>query len=263
MSKGKIKIQGVPFVKEVEVHPKGGTVGFQGTSYPIQEMAVDAPVSGRVYGTLLNYKGALAELGEAMHQPPYHQPPIAPVLYIKPQNTLIGHGQPIPMPEDASELEVGAALGVVIGRRATRVSEEEALHFVTGYTVVNDVSIPQDSFHRPPVMQKDRDGFCPLGPWVIQRYAVANPDALEVRVFINGELRQQNSTQNLIRPVARLIADVTEFMTLDEGDVLLAGVPEGAPLAKVGDRIQIEIDHVGSLENTIVEGRRVAAGGGT
>lgn len=213
---------------------------------------MDVPISGTVYDTLLNYKGTLAEFGEAVHEPPYREPPKAPVLYIKPQNTFTGFGQLIPLPDDVSELEVGASLGVVIGRRSTRVNESDAWDHVAGYTVVNDVSIPHDSLHRPAIREKARDGFCPIGPWVIDRPAVTNPDGLGVRVFVNGQLRQENTTENLIRSVAHLIADVTEFMTLNRGDVLLVGVPEGAPRVEAGDRLRIEIDQVGRLENTVV-----------
>ncbi|MFK2827286.1 fumarylacetoacetate hydrolase family protein, partial [Bacillus sp. B190/17] len=174
---------------------------------------------------------------------------------------ISSHGQPIPLPEGVSELEIGAALGVVIGRTATRVSEKEALDYVAGYTIVNDVSLPHASVYRPAIKQKARDGFCPIGPWIVKSEAVANPDSLTTRVWINGELRQENTTANLIRSVAKLLADVTDFMTLNAGDTLLAGVPEQAPLAKAGDTVRIEIDGVGVLENKVVPENETAGGG--
>jgi 5-oxopent-3-ene-1,2,5-tricarboxylate decarboxylase/2-hydroxyhepta-2,4-diene-1,7-dioate isomerase len=213
-------------------------------------------VSGTVYGVLLNYRGALAALGDTVNEPPYKAPPKAPVLYIKPANTWIGDGAPIPVPGDAEALQMGAALGVVIGRTACRVPAESALDYVAGYTVVNDVSVAHESFYRPSIRFKCRDGFCPIGTAVVDRARVSNPDALRVRVFVEGVLRQENTTANLIRPTARLIADVTEFMTLAEGDMLLTGVPENAPLARAGQRVAIEIEGVGRLENPLVaEGR--------
>lgn len=215
-----------------------------------------APPRGTVYGTLLNYRGALAALGEAVHKPPYKAPPKAPVLYIKPANTWIGDGAPIPVPSDAEALQMGAALGVVIGRTACRVPVDAALDYVAGYTVVNDVSVPHDSFYRPSIRLKCRDGFCPISATLVESERVPNPDALAVRVFVDGVLRQQNTTANLIRSTARLIADITEFMTLSAGDVLLTGVPENAPLARAGQRVAIEIEGVGRLENPLVaEGR--------
>ncbi|UZJ80994.1 fumarylacetoacetate hydrolase family protein [Fictibacillus sp. KU28468] len=219
------------------------------------------PVPGTVYGTLLNYKGAMAALGDAVNEAPYTEAPKGPILYIKPVNTINGHGSAIPLPEDVEELEIGAALGVVIGSTATRVSMDEALDYVAGYTVVNDVSVPHESVYRPAIKQKARDGFCPVGPWVIERDAVANPDSLSVKVWINGELKQENTTANLVRSVSRLIADVTEFMTLNAGDVLMVGVPEKAPLAKARDAVRIEIEGVGSLENTIVPEHETVFGG--
>lgn len=212
-------------------------------------------VAGTVYGVLLNYRGALAALGDAVNQPPYKAPPKAPILYIKPANTWIGDGAPIPVPRDVAALQIGAALGVVIGRTACRVRAAEALDHVAGYTIVNDLSVPHDSYYRPSIRFKCRDGFCPIGPRVVER--VTDPDALAVRVFVDGALRQQNTTAHLIRPTAQLIADVTEFMTLSAGDVLLTGVPENAPLARAGERVAIEIEGVGRLENPLV-----AEGGG-
>ncbi|MBM7646122.1 5-oxopent-3-ene-1,2,5-tricarboxylate decarboxylase/2-hydroxyhepta-2,4-diene-1,7-dioate isomerase [Scopulibacillus daqui] len=236
---------------EFYVNPADGTAILDHNHHSLKDLPWDIPVSGTIYGTALNYKGALAALGESVNEPPYQAPPKAPILYIKPANTIISCGMPIPLPEDITEVEIGAALGIVIGRTAVRVDEEQAESYIAGYTVVNDVSIPHESVYRPAVMQKCRDGFCPVGPWVIDRKAVTNPDDLNVRVFINGELKQSNNTNNLIRPVSRLISDVTEFMTLNAGDVLLVGVPENAPLAKKGDIVRIEIDEVGVLENHI------------
>jgi 5-oxopent-3-ene-1,2,5-tricarboxylate decarboxylase/2-hydroxyhepta-2,4-diene-1,7-dioate isomerase len=194
----------------------------------------------------------LAALGDAVHRPPYKAPPRAPVLYIKPANTWISDGAPIPVPGDVEALQMGAALGVVIGRTACRVSAESALDYVAGYTVVNDVSVPHESFYRPSIRFKCRDGFCPIGATFVERARVPNPDALAVRVFVDGVLRQQNTTANLIRSTPRLIAEITEFMTLSAGDVLLTGVPENAPLARAGQRVAIEIEGVGRLENPLI-----------
>ncbi len=223
---------------------------------PGDAVAADAafePAATRtVYGALLNHRDALAALGGAVHRSPYKAPPQAPVLYIKPANTWIGHGAPIPVPADAPELEMGAALAVVVGRTACRVSEAEALDHVAGYTIANDVSVPHAEFYRPSVRLKCRDGFLPIGPWVTARRRVADPDALTLRVWVDGELRLVATTAELIRPVARLLADVTEFMTLVPGDVLLTGVPAGAPRARAGQRVAIEIDGLGRLENPLV-----------
>lgn len=210
------------------------------------------PVTGVVYGTLLNFRGALAALGDSVHTPPYQAPPSAPILYIKPANTLAAHGSAVELAPGESAVEIGAALGIVIGRRATRIDAARADDYIAGYTVVSDVSVPHASYYRPAVRHKCRDGYCPIGPWVTPREAAGDPGALDIVVRINGEARQRNHTANLIRPVAQLLADVTAFMSLEAGDVLLAGVPEGAPLAGAGDSVEIEIARVGCLRHTVV-----------
>ncbi|MGV3489312.1 MAG: fumarylacetoacetate hydrolase family protein [Tuberibacillus sp.] len=257
MVTGKIRLRGFAQDYETVIDRDAGTVRFNGERYGIDKLPFDVPISGTVYGTLLNFKGALAALEEAVYEAPYKKPPEAPILYIKPVNTHIGHGMAIPLPFDVQELHMGGALGVVIGRTATRVNREDALDYIAGYTIVNDVSVPHQSFYRPAIREKARDGFCPIGPWMIDRGAVENPNALGIRVFVNGELCQENTTANQIRSVEQLLADVTDFMTLNPGDVLMTGVPEDAPLARAGDRVRIEIDGVGALENSIVPEKNV------
>jgi 5-oxopent-3-ene-1,2,5-tricarboxylate decarboxylase/2-hydroxyhepta-2,4-diene-1,7-dioate isomerase len=261
MGRAIVKQQGNQQVEEFEVNPATGIVKRVGKENRIDTLPLDAPVSGTIYGALLNYKGTLAALGGEVNEAPYKEAPKAPILYLKPVNTIIGYGMPIPLPSDVPEVEVGAALGVVMGRNASRVKEDEAMDYVEGYTVVNDISVPHKSVYRPAISQKSRDGFCPVGPWIIERDAVANPDALGIRVYVNGELRQENTTENLIRSVSRLIADITDFMTLSAGDMLLVGVPENAPIVHAGDRIRIEIDEVGILENTVLHDDELVIGG--
>ena len=206
---------------------------------------------GTVYGTLLNHADALAALGAAVHAAPYKAPPNAPVLYIKPRNTWIADGDAIVVPADVDALEIGATLGLVIGRAACRVREDEALAFVAGYVIVNDVSVPHASYYRPSLRFKARDTFCPIGPCV-PRDAVGAPDALGIAVAIDGAIVHRASTAGLIRPVARLLADVSAFITLAPGDVLSVGVAAGAPRARAGQRVRIAIDGLGWLDNPLV-----------
>lgn len=208
-------------------------------------------LSGTVLGTLLNHRDALAALGEAVHAPPYKAPPKAPVLYVKPRNTLAADGDVIAIPDGVDEVEIGAALGIVVGRTACRIGETDAPAHIAGYTIVNDVSVPHESFYRPSLRFKARDGFCPLGPTVVARSAIANPDALAVRVRLDGVLAHWTSTRGMLRPVARLLADVSEFMTLSPGDVLMLGVAAGAPRARRGQEVVVEIDGVGRLTNRL------------
>lgn len=236
------------------------TIAIQEIEYSLGQLPVDIPTIKTMYGTLLNYKGAYDALEPKMNDAPYQNPPKAPILYIKPKNTFISNNQAIPLPENVSELEVGAALGVVIGRTATNLNEKNALDYISGYTVVNDVSIPHESVHRPAVKEKARDGFCPIGPWVVNKDDVKNPNDLTITVSVNGEKKQENSTRNLVRSIEKLLTDVTDFMTLHKGDVLLVGVPEGAPLVQADDLVHIEIEQVGALENRVINEKDVIGG---
>jgi 5-oxopent-3-ene-1,2,5-tricarboxylate decarboxylase/2-hydroxyhepta-2,4-diene-1,7-dioate isomerase len=209
-------------------------------------------LSGVVYGTLLNHEPALLALGDAVHAAPYKAAPRAPVLYLKPRNTLARHGDRIAVPADAPELEIGAALSIVMGQTACRVSPEQAWQYVAGYTIVNDISVPHDVFYRPSIRLKARDGFCPVGPVVVPRATIADPDDLAVQVFVDGELKQQTTTGQRRRNVARLLADVTEFMTLMPGDMLMLGVSAGAPRVRAGQQSRIVIEGVGELVNHFV-----------
>jgi 5-oxopent-3-ene-1,2,5-tricarboxylate decarboxylase / 2-hydroxyhepta-2,4-diene-1,7-dioate isomerase len=209
------------------------------------------PSGGTVYGTLLNHREALAALGDQVNVAPYKAPPKAPILYIKPRNTWAKSGDTVVVPSDTHELQMGATLGLVIGRTACKVSVVDAMDHVAGFVVVNDISVPHDSFYRPSMRFKCRDGSCPMGAYV-PRDAVANPDALAVTVAIDGVLVQHTDTGGRVRSVAQLLADVTEFMTLNPGDILSIGVAAHVPLARAGQRVTITIEGVGQLENILV-----------
>lgn len=235
----------------VGIDPALGLAHLPGGPVSLDDLRPAPAVSGALYGALLNHRDAYAAIEPQMGAAPYQAPPKAPVLYLKPANTRIGHGAPVSVPAALDAVQVGPALGLVIGRTATRVSEAEALDHLCGYVIINDVSEPHASVYRPAIRQRCRDGFCPVGPWVVDKAAVADPDALELRVRINGRLSAVANTRDLVRPAARLLADVTEFMTLSPGDVLHVGVPGNAPLARVGDVVRIEIDGLGWLENLL------------
>ena len=208
-----------------------------------------------VVGALLEFQGAWQALEPVMAQPPHHRPPVHPVLYLKPANTWARAGEPVRLPPDVEEVEVGATLGISFARAASRVSAAQALDFVSGYCVVNDVTVPhldapKPALLRPPMRQKCRDGFCPIGPWV-SASELPDPSGLEIRSYVNGELRQRSHTADLRRSVPQLIADVSEFMTLAPGDLLLIGVDAQPARARVGDTMAVEIDGIGRLENPL------------
>lgn len=210
------------------------------------------PSSGAtVYGTLLNHREALAALGDQVNAAPYKAPPKAPILYIKPRNTWATSGDVVVVPSDAPALQMGATLGVVMGRAACKLSLADAMDHVAGYVVMNDISVPHDSFYRPSLRFKCRDGSCPMGAFAA-RNAVDNPDALAVTVAIDGVVAQQTETGGRLRSVAQLLVDVTEFMTLNPGDILSIGVSAHAPLAHAGQRVTLTIAGVGQIGNTLV-----------
>jgi 5-oxopent-3-ene-1,2,5-tricarboxylate decarboxylase/2-hydroxyhepta-2,4-diene-1,7-dioate isomerase len=210
------------------------------------------PPIGTAYGTLLNHRDALAALGDAVHQPPYKAPPQAPVLYIKPRHCLAGHGAAVEVPAEAPALEVGAQLGIVIGREACRVVEAEALGHVAGYTICSDLSVPHPSYYRPSLRYKARDGFLPLGPWIVAARHVPQPDALEVVVQVDGQEAQRYRTSGMRRSVAALIAEVSAFMTLAPGDLLMLGAGPAAPRARAGQTVRITIEPIGTLQHRLV-----------
>jgi 5-oxopent-3-ene-1,2,5-tricarboxylate decarboxylase/2-hydroxyhepta-2,4-diene-1,7-dioate isomerase len=222
---------------------------------PLASLVFDVPpfrLSGAVYGVLMNHRAALAALGEAVHRPPYKAPPKGVVLYIKPRNTLLGPGDTVRVDDAAGQLEVGAALGVVIGRTACAVGEDDAIACIAGYVIVADFSVPHDSYFRPAIRYKARDASCAIGPRVVARASIANPDALGVRVYVDGRLVHEAGTGDTFRSVARLVADVSEFMTLAPGDVLMAGVAHGAPRVGAGAHVAIEIDGLDRLETRVL-----------
>lgn len=242
-----------------EVDPIAGSVRSGGRALAMSELPWDVPTRGTVYGVLMNYRGAFDEGGAggigAAGGASAPTSPRAPLLYVKPANTWIAYGEAIPIPEELGIIEVGAALGIVMAGTACRVAVVDALNFVAGYTIVNDLGEPHLRHRLPATRQRCRDGFCAIGPWVVPRQALGSPDNLRLRVLVNGELKAEISTADMMRSVARLIADVSEFVSLRAGDILHSGVPEQAPGVAAGDRVRIEIEGIGALENPVVSER--------
>jgi 5-oxopent-3-ene-1,2,5-tricarboxylate decarboxylase/2-hydroxyhepta-2,4-diene-1,7-dioate isomerase len=198
-------------------------------------------LTGTVYGTLVNHPDTLAALGDAVHQVPYKAPPKAPVLYVKPRNTFIADGAAALLPPGVAALEAGVALAIVVGRTACRLSLAEALAAVAGYAAALDFCVPHSSFYRPSVRLRAIDRSFALGP-VVDAREVPDPDALSTTLEIDGRTVQTGSTAGMLRSVARLLVDVTEFMTLQPGDVLLHGLQPGAPLLRAGQTVAVEIE---------------------
>lgn len=218
-------------------------------------MTSSLPYPATVYAAALNDQAMLDRMGESLSMPPYQKPPQAPILYIKTRNTFASQGAEVPVPSDPGLVRIDATIGAVIGKTAARVDAADALSCVGGYLIASDVTLPHDSYYRPAVRQRCRDRFCPMSVMVARHAASSSgfdPDQAEIVIRINGERVHSRSLGRLVRRLPELIADVTEFMTLSPGDVLLVGAPDGAPTARAGDRIRIEVPGLGSLEHSLV-----------
>jgi 5-oxopent-3-ene-1,2,5-tricarboxylate decarboxylase/2-hydroxyhepta-2,4-diene-1,7-dioate isomerase len=197
---------------------------------------------GTVYGTLMNFRGELDALGPKVNEAPYQAPPRAPVLYVKPSNTWTENGRAIALPAHVPEVELGATVALVM----------KSPREIAGYVLMLDVSIPHESFFRPPVKFKCLDGFLGIGDRVRARNEAGDPAVFKLEVRVNGELKQTVRFSQLLRPAEKLLADVSEFMTLGEGDMLMLGCDAGRPRARVGDRVEIFMPALGTLSHDFV-----------
>jgi 2-keto-4-pentenoate hydratase/2-oxohepta-3-ene-1,7-dioic acid hydratase in catechol pathway len=211
---------------------------------PLASMSLLAPVRpGTIVCVGLNYAAHVTE------NDPTRQVPEEPVLFMKPPSAVIGPGAAIEIAHPGNRTDHEAELAVVIGRTARDVAESVALDHVAGYCAGNDVS---DRFLQRKdgqwVRAKGFDTYCPLGPWIETELDIS---AAKVESRLNGEVRQSQTTASMIFPVPYLIAFISRVMTLDPGDVIMTGTPEGVGPMKPGDTIEIEIGGVGVLSNPV------------
>ncbi|OGO29627.1 MAG: 2-hydroxyhepta-2,4-diene-1,7-dioate isomerase [Chloroflexi bacterium RBG_16_54_18] len=176
--------------------------------------------------------------------------PEIPLLFLKPPSSVIAPGKPIVLPPQSQQVEHEAELVVVISRRGRWIAPEQALNFVLGYTIGNDVTA-RDLQKRDGqwTRAKGFDTFCPLGPWIETEFDPA--DSL-ITCNVNDELRQMASTRDMVFSVRQLVAFTSSVMTLEEGDILMTGTPSGVSPLTAGDRVVITIEGIGSLENPVV-----------
>lgn len=212
------------------------------------------PVAGirNIIGIGLNYADHARETkGE---------PPPEPILFMKHTGSLSGPFDPIPLPVGAQRLDWEAELAVVIGLAAHRVAEEQAERHVAGYMAVNDVSERDHQFKRQGqwVKGKSAPGFCPLGPFLVSRDEIADPQRLAIRLSVDGEVMQDSSTDQMIFPVRFLVSYVSQFMRLMPGDVILTGTPAGVGFGrkrylKAGETVEVAVEGLGTQRQTVVE----------
>jgi len=185
-----------------------------------------------------------------------HKVPDKPFYFAKTDNCVIGYGEPIMLPEGVGRVDHEGELGVMISRKATRVKAEDSGRYILGYTIVNDVTAR--AFQRelisgglPWYAAKSMDGFGPLGPAIVLRGEAEPLDGKRIRVWVNGELRQNGVLDDMIFKVPQLIEEITGHITLMPGDVIAAGTPEGVSELHDGDEVAIEIDGIGRLANPV------------
>ncbi len=215
---------------------------------PAEAVTLLAPVvPTKIVCVGLNYRDHIAESATVL--PGGVKEPAEPLLVLKPPSAVVGPGEAIRYPAGVERLDPEAELGVVIGRRARAVAAEEALACVAGYTCFNDVSAR--NYQRKDgqwARAKGFDTFAPMGPWVATGLA---PDALEVRCRVNGETRQRGRTADLLHSVPSLVSFISRIMTLEPGDVIATGTPAGVAPIVPGDRVEVDIEGIGVLENRV------------
>ena len=219
------------------------TLGRSDHSIPLADVRLLAPIlPSKVVCVGRNYREHAAELGNKM--------PEEPLLFLKAPSSIIGHGDTIELPPESKRVEHEGELGVVIGRRARRISaDEDPLSYVLGYTCVNDVTARD--LQRQDVQftrAKSFDTFCPVGPVIVTEI---NPLDLQVSTRLNGELKQQGRTSNMAFPVPFLIRYIADIMTLLPGDLIATGPPAGVSPMKAGDLVEVEVEGIGVLRNEV------------
>lgn len=209
--------------------------------------------AGKVVAIGRNYRDHAVEGGA--------EPPKSPLLFTKFTNALAGHNAKITLNAISEQIDFEAEMAVVIGKRASKVNEADALNYVFGYAPLNDVSARDLQFSDGQwVRGKSLDGFCPIGPFITTRDEIADPQALKIEGILNGEVMQSSNTKMMIFGVAYLIHYISQGITLEPGDVIATGTPEGVGvfrkppvLLKDGDVFEVAIEGLGALRNTFVK----------
>jgi 5-oxopent-3-ene-1,2,5-tricarboxylate decarboxylase / 2-hydroxyhepta-2,4-diene-1,7-dioate isomerase len=248
MKKARVIIEG----REQNVTVKDDVLtNAAGKRYTTNDVQVWLPPlkPNKMIGLALNYADHAEELGL--------EKPKEPVLFIKPNSSLVGHKAPVYYPDGATYMHYENELAVVIGTEGKNIKHNEAFDYVCGYTIANDVTVRDfvNNYYRPPVRAKGHDTFGPMGPYMVDKEDISDINNVELRSYVNGELRQQGNTKDLMYTIPDLIEFISSFMTLQPGDMILTGTPKGISHVHPGDTMRLEIDGIGALENRIVDGR--------
>ena len=232
-------------------HPFG-PITFTGDRWALPDVRLLSPIlPSKVIAVGRNYAAHAEEMAQGSPQPASGQAasPSTPVIFLKPSTAVIGAGDTIRLPRSSTRVDHEAELAVVIGRPARDVDRADALTHVLGYTAANDVTArDQQRADGQFTRGKGHDSFCPLGPWI---QTVLDPSDLRVTASVNGELRQDGRTSEMIHDVATLIEFMSGVMTLLPGDVILTGTPAGVGPIVDGDSVTVDIEGIGALTNLV------------
>jgi len=216
-----------------------------GWSDGLSEVSLLAPCEPRIIICVgKNYADHVAEMGGSRDDLPTE-----PGLFLKGMNTLSNPGDPIIYPSWTSNLHYEGELALVIGKTMHNISEDEALDYIYGYTCAIDVTArDRQKADLQWTRGKSADGFCPVGPWL---ETDLDPSSLSVQTRVNGELKQNGNTRDLIFKVPTILSYISKFMTLSAGDLVLTGTPEGVGPLNVGDKVEVAVEGIGTLTNTV------------
>ena len=225
---------------------------------PLEEVRLEAPLvfPGKIVAAPLNYRRHIEEMrplvSRELHAIERHG------VFLKAPSSIVGPGATIELPYPERRTDHEVELGVVIGRTARNVAASEAMRYVFGFTSVLDITVRGDEDRST---RKSFDGFTPVGPWLVTADEVTDPGALRLRLWLNGELRQDGNTSDMIWGIPRLVEYASHVMTLHPGDLIATGTPEGVSPLAPGDEIRVEIERVGGM-TVHVAGPAAAPSGG-
>ena len=218
-------------------------IEFGGETYDPDSVDVLAPSDpSKIVCVGLNYANHAEEEGMDI--------PDRPLLFLKPPNAVSGHGDEVTLPEGKEKVEHEVELGIVVGEQCRNVDAADAMDVIAGYTCANDISNRDDQrIEQNWVRGKAFDNSCPLGPVLADPEDV--PENADVELRVNGEVRQSSNTEEFIFSVPELIEEITAYMTLEAGDVVITGTPAGVAALEDGDEVEVEIEGIGTLEHTV------------
>ncbi|MBU1121481.1 MAG: fumarylacetoacetate hydrolase family protein [Candidatus Omnitrophota bacterium] len=244
-SREKLILWGVVEDNYIEVlkHDPFQTIQKTSQKIPLNKVKILAPtVPSKIICVGLNYKDHVAELSMAI--------PSEPIIFLKPTTSVISHNDKIIYPGNVDRVDYEAELAVVIKKKAKSVSVRDVNKYILGYTCLNDVTarniqVKDIQWSRA----KSFDTFCPIGPWI--ETTVKNINKLQIKSYLNGKIKQHSNTSEFIFSVEKIVSFISNIMTLLPGDIISTGTPSGVGPMKIGDTIEIEIENIGRLTNSV------------